>query len=51
MPRTIRLFADLAAPPATIYDTYLDAAKHAALTGAPVEISRRPGTPFSAFGG
>ena len=51
MPRTVHLFADLAAPPAEIYETYLDPKQHAALTGAPVEVSRRPGSPFSAFGG
>jgi activator of HSP90 ATPase len=30
---------------------YLDPRTHAAFTGAPVKVSSRPGSPFSAFGG
>ncbi len=41
----------LPAPAEALYETYLDPAKHAAVTGAPVTISAEPGSPFSAFGG
>jgi hypothetical protein len=30
---------------------YLDPKSHAAITGAPVSIGRRPGAPFRAFNG
>jgi hypothetical protein len=39
MLHSIRLAAELAAPPAQIYAMYLDAKTHAAITGAPVKIS------------
>lgn len=41
----------LPAPAEVLYATYLDPAKHAELTGAPVTISAESGSPFSAFGG
>ncbi|SPE42782.1 Activator of Hsp90 ATPase 1 family protein (fragment) [Candidatus Sulfopaludibacter sp. SbA3] len=41
----------LPAPAEDLYATYLDAARHAAVTGAPVTVSAETGTPFSAFGG
>ncbi|HVN82348.1 MAG TPA: SRPBCC domain-containing protein [Terriglobia bacterium] len=34
-----------------LYDMYLSPSAHAAFTGAPVIISRKPGSKFSAFGG
>jgi len=34
-----------------LYDIYLDPIRHAAVTGAPVKISSKPGSKFSAFGG
>jgi activator of HSP90 ATPase len=34
-----------------LYQTYLDPARHAEVTGAPVTVSAASGTPFSAFGG
>ena len=37
--------------PDALYDTYLNAAKHAAVTGGKVTISRKVGGRFSAFGG
>ena len=49
MPRTIQSAAFLPAPPDRLFDMYLDAAEHAAFTGAPVEISARAGTRFRAF--
>src|SRR5579864_7350357 len=41
----------LKAPAEALYATYMSAKKHAALTGAPVVISARSGSKFSAFGG
>jgi activator of HSP90 ATPase len=41
----------LAAPPARLFEMYLDPTVHAAITGAPVTISREPGSEFQAFGG
>lgn len=34
-----------------LYDLYLDPERHAAFTGAPVKISAKPGSKFSAFNG
>lgn len=51
MLHSIRLAAELAAPSAEIYAVYLDARKHAAITGAPVKIGAREGAVFSAFEG
>ena len=51
MPRQIMLAASLPAPPDRLFDTYLDPAAHAAVTGAPVTIASRPGSPFRAFDG
>lgn len=36
--------------PAAIYDIYMNAKKHAAITGAPAVIKAKEGTPFSAHG-
>jgi len=41
----------LPAPAEVLYATYLDAAKHAEITGAPVTISAESGSLFSAFNG
>lgn len=41
----------LPAPPDTLYDMYLDPARHAAFTGHPVTIGPEPGAEFGAFGG
>jgi len=41
----------LPAPAEVLYQTYIDPAKHAEVTGAPVTISAETGSPFSAFGG
>lgn len=51
MPYTIHLAAELPAPPAEIFDLYLDRKAHAAITGAPVQVAPRAGAKFSAFGG
>lgn len=50
MANTIHIAAELAAPPAEIFDRYLDARTHAAITGAPVTIAPRAGAEFVAFG-
>jgi len=41
----------LPAPAEVLYGMYLDPAKHAAITGAPVTIGAEAGSLFSAFGG
>jgi activator of HSP90 ATPase len=41
----------LPAPTEVLYATYLDATKHAEITGAPVTISPESGSLFSAFNG
>ncbi len=39
------------ADPARVYEALADSRKHAAFTGAPAEISREAGGPFSTHGG
>ena len=51
MSHTIRLGAELAAPPAKIFKMYLDRRIHAAITGAPVQIAPKVGAKFRAFEG
>ncbi len=51
MRSTIRDSVVLPARAEVLYASYLDPAKHATITGAPVTISAEPGSPFSAFGG
>jgi len=51
MPKTIRQSVTLPARPERLYRMYLDRGAHAAFTRAPVEISSKPGSPFSAFSG
>ena len=41
----------LPAPAERLFAMYIDPAKHAAITGAPVSISAEPGAPFQAFNG
>src|ERR1700757_4492872 len=41
----------LPAPAESLFVMYTDPAKHAAITGAPVAISLKPGSPFQAFNG
>jgi len=47
----IRQSVVLPATAEKLYKIYMDAALHSAATGAPVKISEKPGSPFSAFGG
>ena len=51
MPRQIIMAVSLPAPPERLFDSYLDPRIHAAITGAPVTIAPRPGSPFQAFNG
>jgi len=51
MPKNLVMAASLPAPPDELFDMYLDAAIHAAFTGAPVTIEPRAGAPFRAFDG
>jgi activator of HSP90 ATPase len=41
----------LPAPAEELYATYLDPARHSAVTGAPVTVGAEPGALFEAFGG
>jgi activator of HSP90 ATPase len=51
MPKTIQQSVTLPAPAADLYRMYLDPKRHAAITGAPVRIGARLGSPFRAFNG
>ena len=51
MPKTIQQKVTLPAPADHLYRMYLDSKRHAAITGAPVKIGARPGSPFRAFNG
>lgn len=51
MPRNVMLAAALPASSEQLFDMYLDANVHAALTGAAVVIEPRPGACFTAFDG
>src|SRR3989442_10453117 len=51
MPKTIQQTVRFAAPPEELFDSYLDPARRAAITGKPVQVSARPGGDFRAFDG
>jgi len=51
MPKTIQQRVTLPAPATELYRMYLDPKRHAAITGSPVKIGARPGSPFRAFNG
>ncbi|MGA2231352.1 MAG: SRPBCC domain-containing protein [Tepidisphaeraceae bacterium] len=51
MLKTIVQSVRFAASAGELYDIYLDPARHAAVTGAPVKISAKTGSKFSAFDG
>ena len=51
MTKTIQQSVRLPATPDDLYDSYLDAQQHAAITGSRVAISAREGGKFSAFDG
>ena len=51
MPKTIQQSVTLPAAAADLYRMYLSPRTHAAIIGAPVKISAKPGSAFRAFGG
>ena len=51
MPGLIKQSVTMPASAKKLYDMYLSPRAHAAFTGAPVAIGRKPGSKFSAFGG
>ena len=51
MSKTVQQSVTLPAPAAQLYRMYLDPKHHAAITGAPVKISAKPGSAFRAFNG
>ena len=51
MPKTIEQTVVLPAPPDQLFDMYLDAREHSAITGGEVTIAPEPGSEFSAFNG
>jgi activator of HSP90 ATPase len=51
MPKTIQQSVTLPATAADLYRAYLNPKSHAAITGAPVRISSKPGSAFRAFNG
>ena len=51
MTKNVTMAASLPARPDRLFEMYLDAQLHAAITGSPVEIAPRAGAPFRAFGG
>ena len=51
MLKTIEQSVYFPASPARLFDIFLDQKRHAAMTGAPVKLQRKPGGKFTAFGG
>ena len=51
MPKTIQQNVTLPATAFDLYRMYLNARRHAAIIGAPVKISSKPGSAFRAFNG
>ncbi len=51
MPCNVILAASFNTTPEQLFDTYLNAEAHAAVTGAPVTIEARAGARFEAFAG
>jgi len=50
-PRDIRQTVRLPASPDELFESYLDPARHAAITGQPVQIAPEPGGEFRTFDG
>ena len=51
MGKDIQQSVELPASPEVLFEMYVDAKQHSALTGSEVAVSREPGSAFSAFGG
>lgn len=50
MPKTIRQTVTFKASPRVVYEALMDSRRHAAFTGMPARIDRRPGGRFTAYG-
>ena len=50
MPKTIRQAVTIKASPHAVYEALMDSRKHAAFSGRPARISRKPGGTFTAYG-
>jgi len=51
MPKTIRQTVTFKASPRAVYEALTDSRRHAAFTGTPARIDRRPGGRFTVYGG
>ena len=51
MGKDIQQSVELPASPEVLFEMYIDAEQHSALTGSEAVVSREPGSAFSAFGG
>jgi activator of HSP90 ATPase len=51
MTKAIQQAVEFDAAPKTLYEMYIDSAKHSKATGAPAKLGRRAGAAFTAFGG
>jgi activator of HSP90 ATPase len=47
----IQQSAEFKASPATLYDMYMNSAKHSRVTGSPAKLGRKVGDAFTAFAG
>jgi len=50
MPKTIRQTVLIKASPHVVYEALMDSRRHAAFSGMPARISRKPGGRFTAYG-
>lgn len=50
MPKTIRQTVTIKASPHAVYEALMDSRRHAAFSGMPARISRKPGGRFTAYG-
>ena len=51
MTKAIQQSVRFNASPETLYEMYMDSAKHSNATGVPAKLSRKAGSAFTAFGG
>jgi activator of HSP90 ATPase len=51
MTPAIQQSVEFAAPPAELFEMYMDSKKHSAATGGPAKMSRKVGGDFTAWGG
>ena len=51
MTPAIQQFVEFSAPPARLFEMYMDSKKHSAATGGLAKLSRRVGGAFTAWGG